>query len=222
VEKKSMGMQSKIMEMQSKNEESQRRVNVDLRQNIDELVKQATPLDSHHFNHQDRVAQLACAIGQKLSLTVQTLRGLSVGAILHDLGMVDIPTEIFGKPTELTEAELDLLRAHPRTGFEMLKDVEFPWPVAEIVLQHHEHFDGSGYPHALIDSQILDEAKILSVADTVEAITSRRPYRPAADLQGAIDEIENGNGTYYDPDVVEAFLQLVVNGELAVNGWTKR
>lgn len=210
------------MEIQPKNEEMQRRVDLQLRQNIDDLVKQAAPLDSHHFNHQDRVAKLACAIGQKLSLNVQTLRGLSVGAILHDVGMVNIPTEIFGKSIELSDTEFDLLKGHPRAGFEMLKDVKFPWPVAEIVLQHHEHFDGSGYPHALTDSQILDEAKILAVADVVEAITSSRSYRPAGVLQGAIDEIESRGGTYYDPDVVEAFLRLVINGKLIVNGWVSR
>ncbi len=171
------------MELQSNKMNIQRRIDLQLRQNIDELIKQAAPLNEHHFNHQDRVAQLACAIGQKLSLNVQTLRGLSVGAILHDAGMVNIPTEIFGKPTELSDAEFELLRKHPQTGYEMLKDVEFPWPIADIVLQHHEHFDGSGYPHGLVDSQILDEAKILTVADVVEAITATRPYRPAGVLQ---------------------------------------
>ena len=217
-----LGTQKIVMDIQPKTMEMQRRVNLQLRQNIDNLIQQAAPLNEHHFNHQDRVSQLACAIGQKLSLNVETLRGLSVGSMLHDVGMVTIPTEIFGKPTALSTEEIDLLRKHPETGYEMLKGVDFPWPVAGIVLQHHEHFDGSGYPHGLVDSQILDEAKILAVADVVEAITATRPYRPAGALQGAIDEIEYRSGTYYDPDVVEAFLNLVVDGGLAVNGWGKR
>ncbi|MDA1369333.1 MAG: HD domain-containing protein [Proteobacteria bacterium] len=197
----------------------QQRVNVDLRSNIDDLIKQAEPRDTHHFDHQDRVAHLACAIGGKLSLQTQTLRGLSMAAMLHDIGMVTIPKAVFDKPSELTDSEFELLKQHPETGYNMLKAVEFPWPVAQIVRQHHEHFDGTGYPHGLTDAEILDEAKILAVADTVEAITSTRPYRPAANLKEAIEEVERRSGTYYEPDVVEAFLRLVSNGELLVNGY---
>ena len=197
----------------------QHRVNVDLRRNIDDLIKQAEPRDTHHFDHQDRVAHLACAIGEKLSLHMQTLRGLSMAAMLHDIGMVTIPESVFGKPGELTDSEFELLKQHPETGCNMLKAVDFLWPVAEIVRQHHEHFDGTGYPRGLTDAEILDEAKILAVADTVEAITSTRPYRPAANLKEAIEEVERRSGTYYEPDVVEAFLKLVSNGELQVNGY---
>lgn len=195
------------------------RINVELRRNIDELIKRAEPRDTHHFDHQDRVTKLACAIGEKLSFNMETLRGLSVAAMLHDIGMVTIPSEIFGKSNKLSETEQAMLREHPQKGYEMLKNIQFPWHVAEIVLQHHEHFDGSGYPNGLTDSEILDEAKVLAVADAVEAITASRPYRQAASLRDAIEEIKRRRGTYYDPDVVDAFLQLVNNDSLAVSGF---
>lgn len=194
-------------------------MDIQLRRNIEELKKQAEPRDAHHFAHQDRVASLACALGQKLSLTVETLRGLNMAAILHDLGMVAVPLEIFEKTDGLTEMEFALLRNHPQVGYDMLKHVELPWPVADIVLQHHEHFDGSGYPNGLVDTQILDEAKILAVADSVEAITASRAYRPAAFLLDAVEEMEIARGTLYDPDVVDAFLDLIKAGELSIKGW---
>lgn len=193
--------------------------NVDLRLTIDNFTKIAEVCDALHINHQERVSQLCCAMGEKLGLNFNTLKGLRVSAVLHDLGMVHVPEEILSKTSKLTDAELALVRNHAQTGYDMLKDADFPWPVAEIILQHHEHFDGSGYPNGLVDDQIRDEAKIICVADAVEAIISARSYHPAGSLQKAIEEMEKGSGSFYDPDAVDAFLKLISDGKLTVNGW---
>ena len=198
--------------------EVQRREKVDLRRDIAFLIKQAEPRGDHLQINQERVAKLSCAIGEKLGFDLDTLRGLRMAAMLHDIGMVTIPVEMLDKPHKLSDVEFDHLRKHPQTGFEMLKHVEFPWPIADIILQHHEHFDGTGYPFGLTDTEICDEAKIIAVADSVEAITAIRPYRPAAPLSEALFEIESKSGRLYDPDVVEALLRLVSNGKLYLKG----
>ncbi len=196
----------------------QKRVEVGLRRDIDALIDQAKPRNPHHLNNQERVASLACALGEKPSLNVQTLRGLRMAAMLHDIGMVMIPQDMVDKPDKLSEEEFSLLRQHPQAGFDMLQHINFPWPVAEIVLQHHEHFDGSGYPNGLTEWEILDEARILLVADVVEAITTERPYRAASSLKDAVWEIANKSGTLYDPDVVDALTQLASSGQLTTGG----
>jgi len=193
--------------------------NFGLRVAIDDFIKTAEMCDALRVSHQDRVSQLCCAMGQKLGLNLKTLRGLLISASLHDLGLVRVPDEVIAKSSMLTDAEIALIEKHPQTGYDLLSHVDFPWPVAEITLQHHEHFDGSGYPNGLEDDQILDEAKIICVADAVEAIISTRPHRPAADLQKAIEEMEKGSGSLYDPDAVDAFLHLISDGKLFVKGW---
>jgi HD-GYP domain-containing protein (c-di-GMP phosphodiesterase class II) len=124
--------------------------------------------------------------------------------LLHDIGKVAVPAEILSKPGKLSEVEFNLIKAHPQAGYDILKDIEFPWPIALAVLQHHERMDGSGYPQGLTGPDIILEARILAVADVVEAIASHRPYRPALGIDMALDEIVRNQGTLYDPGVVDA------------------
>jgi HD-GYP domain-containing protein (c-di-GMP phosphodiesterase class II) len=123
---------------------------------------------------------------------------------VHDLGKINIPAEILTKPAKLTDLEYAIIKTHPQTGYDILRNVDFPWPIAEIVLQHHEKIDGSGYPNGLKGDAILQEAKILCVADVVESIMSHRPYRPALGVDAALDEIRAGRGRLFDPAVVDA------------------
>ena len=139
-----------------------------------------------------------------------------MAAMLHDIGMVIMPQDLVDKPDKLSEEEFSLLRQHPQAGFDMLQHINFPWPVAEIVLQHHEHFDGTGYPNGLTEWEILDEARILLVADAVEAITTERPYRAASSLKDAVWEIASKSGILYDADVVDALTQLASSGQLTI------
>jgi HD-GYP domain-containing protein (c-di-GMP phosphodiesterase class II) len=134
--------------------------------------------------------------------------GIRMAGIIHDLGKMGIPAEILSKPTRLTEIEYRLIKTHPMAGYDILKDVEFPWPIADIVLQHHERYNGSGYPAGLKGDEILLEARIIAVADVVEAIASYRPYRPAQGIETALEEIVKNKGILYDPAVVDACMLL--------------
>ena len=138
--------------------------------------------DPYMAGHQHRVAGLAVAIAQEMNLAWDKIEGLRFAGIIHDIGKIAAPTEIMTKPGRLTKTEFQLIKDHPRVGYEMIKDIAFPWPVAHIVLQHHERLDGSGYPEGLVGDAILPEARILAVADVVEAVCSLRPYRPALGL----------------------------------------
>ena len=164
--------------------------------------------DPYTARHQLRVAELAQAIAEELGLPADRVEGIYIGALLHDIGKLAVPTEILSKPTKLTPAERSLVEHHAVAGYEILKEVEFPWPVAEMVLQHHERLDGSGYPHGLEGDRITMEARILAVADVVEAMASHRPYRAALGVEAALEEIRKGRGTLYDPAVVDACLRL--------------
>jgi len=143
-----------------------------------------------------------------MNLSSHTIKGINIAAALHDIGKINIPNEILSKPVSLTEAEFSLIKEHCRTGYEILKGIEFPWPIADILLQHHERIDGSGYPNNLTGDNILLEAKILAVADVVDAITSHRPYRPALGLKAALREIQKNSGILYDPIVVNACIEV--------------
>jgi len=164
--------------------------------------------DPYTAGHQERVARLACAVGRQLGLPDDQTDGLRVAALLHDVGKMAIPAEILSKPARLTDVEFELIREHPRVAYDLLKGIEFPWPIADVILQHHETLDGSGYPRGLEGSDILLEARILSVCDVVEAMASHRPYRPALGIDAALEEIEAHAGERYDADVVEACLHL--------------
>ncbi len=177
-------------------------------QTISVLATASEARDLYTAGHQRRVAQLAKAIGGKLGLSADTLKGLELAGIVHDIGKIDIPIEILTKPGRLEEVEMEILRTHSEMSWRILKDIDFPWPLAEIAYQHHERIDGSGYPNRLKGDQILKEARILAVADVVEAMSSNRPYRPALGIKAALDEIASKSAITFDRDVVEACVSV--------------
>jgi HD-GYP domain-containing protein (c-di-GMP phosphodiesterase class II) len=153
------------------------------------------------------VADLAVAIGSELGFGTDRLEGLKVAGNLHDIGKIAIPSEILSKPGKLTSAEFRLIQEHTQASYDALKGVDFPWPVAQIALQHHERMNGTGYPQGLKGEAIMMEARILAVADVLEAMASHRPYRPGWGIEKALAEIERGRGTLYDVDVADACLR---------------
>jgi len=171
--------------------------------------------DPYTAGHQSRVAQLANAIARELGLPKDEIHGIELAANIHDLGKIKVPAEILSKPGKLTNLEYELIKVHAQAGYDILKEIEFPWPIADMVLQHHERLDGSGYPQGLKGEQILPEAKILAVADVVEAMASHRPYRPSLGIAAALAEIEKKRGTAFDPAVVDACLKLFGEGQFA-------
>jgi len=144
--------------------------------------------------------------------------GIHISGLIHDIGKIYIPAEILSKPSRVTEIEMMMLQTHPQAGYDVLSAVDFPWPVAETVLQHHERIDGSGYPRGLLGADILLEARILSVADVVEAMASHRPYRPAHSTEEALEEILRNRASLYDPDVVDAALELLTHSRFELGG----
>lgn len=164
--------------------------------------------DAYTAGHQRRVTLLACAIASEMGLSEEQIKGIRVAGILHDIGKISVPAEILSKPGKLGKMEFELIKGHVNAGYEILKHIEFPWPVAQIVLQHHENMEGSGYPSGLSGGQILIEARILCVSDVVEAMSSHRPYRPALGIDAALKEITKGKGVLYDPAVVDVCLKL--------------
>ena len=168
--------------------------------------------DPYTAGHQRRVSELACAVAKEMCAEEQSIRGIRAAGLVHDIGKLSVPAEILSKPSALTPVEFSLVKEHAQTGCDILKGIDFPWPVAEMVLQHHERLDGSGYPRGLKGEEISLEAKILAVADVVEAMSSHRPYRPALGVDKALEEVERGAGTLYDPEVVKACLQLFHGG----------
>lgn len=179
--------------------------------------------DPYTAGHQRRVAQLAGAIARELGLPAQRIEGLELAASIHDLGKIQAPAEILNKPGRLTPVELDLIRLHAQAGHDIIKDIQFPWPIARMVLEHHERLDGSGYPRGLRGEEILLESRILTIADVVEAMMSHRPYRPGLGLEAALAEIRERRGIRYDPDAVDACVRLFREGrfEFAVNNGAK-
>ena len=164
--------------------------------------------DPYTAGHERNVGELAAAIGAEMGLPATAVKGLRLAGYVHDLGKVSVPAEILSKPSRLTSMELELIKGHPQSGYDVLKHVDFPWPVAEIILQHHERLDGSGYPRQLKGAEILPEARIMAVADVVEAMSSHRPYRPGFGMHAALAEIEGNSGRFYDAEVVAACLRL--------------
>ena len=163
--------------------------------------------DPYTAGHQRRVADMARSIATEMNLSTDQIDGIRMAAIIHDLGKISVPAEILSKPTKLTALEFSLIKAHAQTGYDILKDIDFPWPVARIVLEHHERMDGSGYPNGLTGDNLL-ESRILSVADVVEAMASHRPYRTGLGIDAALEEIEKNRGTLYDHAVADACLRL--------------
>jgi HD-GYP domain-containing protein (c-di-GMP phosphodiesterase class II) len=191
----------------------------DLKESLDKLHKavggiiQAMALtveskDPYTAGHQQRVSNLARTIAQEMGLANDQVEAIRMAGVVHDLGKISVPSEILSKPTKLTDLEFSLIKGHSQTSYDILKDIDFPWPIALIALQHHERMDGSGYPSGLKGDQILLEAQILMVADVVEAIASHRPYRPALGIEVALDEILKNKGKLYNPAAVDACVRL--------------
>jgi PAS domain S-box-containing protein len=175
---------------------------------IQVLVSAVEIRDPYTSGHQIRSAGLARAIATEMGFTKERIDGIRMAGSIHDIGKLSIPAEILSKPTKLTNIEFSLIKEHSQRGYEMLKDVESPWPLAEIVYQHHERMDGSGYPRNLKGDDILMEARIMAVADVVEAMASHRPYRPGLGIGAALEEIEKNKGVIYDSAAVDTCLRL--------------
>lgn len=177
--------------------------------------------DPYTAGHQHRVASLAKAVGARMGLHDEILQGLSLGAGVHDLGKLAVPAELLSKPGTLLPQELDLIRTHASRGYELARRFEWPWPIADMLHQHHERFNGSGYPQGLVGEQILLEARILAVCDTYEAISHHRPYRPALGKRRAVAIVDEGSGQLFDPDVVKAFHGVMREGfTFDMDPWT--
>ena len=175
---------------------------------INVIVKIVEAKDPYTAGHQIRVSKLATAIAKEIELSSDRIEGIRIASLVHDIGKISLPAEILSKPSKLNEMEYSLIKDHSKIGFDILKSIEFPWPVARIILQHHEKINGSGYPGGLKGDEILLEAKIICVADVVEAMSSHRPYRPALGINKALEEISQNRGILYDPAVVDICLKL--------------
>lgn len=173
---------------------------------IGKMVEKRDPYTS---GHQQRVAELSRAIGKEMGLAGERLEGLFMASVIHDIGKISLPAEILSKPAHLNTMERSLVQTHPQAGYDILQTIDFPWPVADIVLQHHERLNGSGYPRHLAGDAILEEARIVGVADVVETMSSHRPYRPSLGLKRAIEEIAAQRGVLYDPRAVDACIALI-------------
>ncbi len=192
----------------SERKEAQKNLEKTLHGIIKAVARTAEVRDPYTAGHQEKVADLAEAIAREMNLDASRVQAVRLASMIHDLGKIAVPPEILNKPGRLTPVEMELIKTHSTVGYEILKDIEFPWPLAEIVYQHHEKMDGSGYPRGLRGEEILLEARIISVADVVEAISSHRPYRPSLGLDKALEEIKNNSGILYDERVVRHCLEL--------------
>ncbi len=164
--------------------------------------------DPYTAGHQRRVAVLAVAIAKEMNLPASEIRGIYLASLVHDIGKIRVPAEILNRPSSITEAEFAIIKTHPDEGYTILKDIDFPWPIAQMVLQHHERMDGSGYPYGLVEKDIHQGAQIMAVADVVEAMTSHRPYREAHGIDATLDEISRERGKGFGAEVVDACLRL--------------
>ena len=202
-------------------EENLNRTLVNLRRamgaTLSTLVQAVDAKDPASAGHQKRVADLARTIATEMGLAEEVIEGIRTAALIHDIGKIPLPAEILGKPGKLSESEFQLVKTHAQTGYDMLKDGEFPWPVARMVWQHHERMDGSGYPLGLKGEEILQGSRVLAVADVVEAMASPRSYRPLPGLEKALDEILAQRGILYDPDVVDACRSIFLDKDFRLD-----
>jgi PAS domain S-box-containing protein/putative nucleotidyltransferase with HDIG domain len=179
-------------------------------QTVEAITSMVELRDPYTAGHQRGVTRLALALAREMGLADERLEGIRVAGFLHDIGKIAVPAEILNKPGKINEYEMDIIRTHPQVGYDILKKIDFPWPVAQIVLQHHERLNGSGYPEGLTGENILLEARILAVADVVEAMAAHRPYRPALGIDKALEEIKAQQGVLYDSEAVAACIKLFV------------
>lgn len=168
--------------------------------------------DPYTAGHQQRVSQLACTIAEKLGFDPEMIDGIRIAGLLHDVGKIRIPISILSRAGRLLDAEFKMIKIHPQIGFDILKEIPFPWPVAQMVLQHHERLDGSGYPNGISGDEILPGSRILAVADFIEANSSFRPYRPAHGIESAIEDLVQKQGNHYDAEVVSTCQELFISG----------
>lgn len=199
---------------EQKLQESMRQLRDNLAGTIQAMAMTVETRDPYTGGHQRRTADIARGIAQQMKLSGREIDGIRMAGVMHDLGKISIPAEILSRPGRLGDSEFALIKRHPRTGYDILKGIDFKWPVAEIVRQHHERFDGTGYPFGLKGDNIRIEARIIGVADVLEAMSSHRPYRPSLGVGTAIDEVTRQSGVLYDPDVVNAAMQLHARNEL--------
>jgi PAS domain S-box-containing protein len=191
--------------------ESYQTVRDTLMRTVNALATAVDKRDPYTAGHQRRVADLAVAIAEEMGVPREQIDGIHIAGLIHDIGKIYIPAEILSKPSRVSEIEMLMIQTHPQAGYDVLSTVDFPWPVAETVLEHHERMNGSGYPRGLLGADMLLEARILSVADVVEAMTSHRPYRPAHSAQKALEEILQHRDSLYDPDVVDAVVEILTH-----------
>ena len=190
------------------NELSLEKLSNSLRQTIEAIALTVEMRDPYTAGHMTRVSELCVAIGKEMGFSKSCVEGLRFGGTIHDLGKIYIPAEILNRPGELSAAEFDLIKTHPQVGYEIIKGIDFPWPIAEMVRQHHERRDGSGYPKGLVGDNIIMEAQVLAVADVIEAVASHRPYRPALSIEDGLDLISKGRDSLYNAEVVDACIKL--------------
>ncbi|MEJ2610813.1 MAG: response regulator [Candidatus Thiodiazotropha sp.] len=188
--------------------ESERRLTESLLESVSAVAAMVELRDPYTAGHQRNVAQLAHAIANELGLSEHMIEGIKLASVVHDVGKISISSTILTKPGHLTEDEFDLIHQHPELGYEILKGIDFPWPIAQTVWQHHERLDGSGYPHGLQGDEILLEARIIAVADVIEAMATNRPYRLGLGIEKALEEVEQYRGKKFDAEVVDAALIL--------------
>ena len=193
-------------------QESLRQLERSFSKTIEVLSSTTEARDPYTAGHQRKVATLSAAIARRMGLPEKACEGIFLAAMVHDIGKISIPAELLSKPSRLNPLEMALIRTHPDSACEILEKVESPWRLAEVVRQHHERMDGSGYPRGLRGEEILLEARIIAVADVLEAVASDRPYRPARGLQAAMAALEEGKGTLYDAAVVETCRALFEEG----------
>jgi HD-GYP domain-containing protein (c-di-GMP phosphodiesterase class II) len=173
--------------------------------------------DPYTAGHQRRVAQLACAIAREMGLTDEQICGIRITGEVHDIGKIAVPGDILNKPGKLSAEEFSIVKTHPQVAYDILRNLDFPWPVAETILQHHERLNGSGYPKGISGEAIILEARILCVADVIESMVSHRPYRPALGKEKALDEIMQNRGILYDTTVADACFKLSNNSDFKLD-----
>jgi len=200
------------IELEEKRKRAEEKLERMLEGVIQALGRTTEMRDPYTAGHQRRVTKLACAVAEQMKVSPEQIEAIRIASLMHDIGKISVPADILSKPSRLTDIEFGLIKAHPQTAYDILKEIDFPWPVADIVLQHHERMDGSGYPQGLKGDEILLEARIIAVADVVEAMASHRPYRPALGIDEALGEIRKNKGRLYDPQAVEACLRLFDKG----------
>jgi len=203
-----IALEKKVSERTKELEKSNEQLKTTMKDLVDSLSIITDKRDPYTFGHQIRVAKIALAIAENMGFTSEQIEAIRIAAQLHDIGKIYVPAEFLAKPTKLDPEEMAIIRKHSSIGYEILKNIKFPWPIADIVHQHHERLDGSGYPKGLKEDQILLEAKIIAIADVVEAMSSHRPYRPALGLKAALSEIEKKMGIIYCKECSKVLIEI--------------